>query len=81
MNINLLQSIADQANLNQRPQWDEQRQQQVVRLSPDQLAFAEAIVQECVKIIDSTHYNGYHDRYDAGNLMAIALQKHFQVKS
>lgn len=79
MNAKLLKELALAAGLDLRPQWDEERGQMVNKLSPDQLAFAQAIVQECLDTIESaSHESG--DEWDrAIRFVAADLREHFEV--
>ena len=79
MNEQLVKELALGAGLNLRPIWDEDRGQMVNKPSPDQLAFALAIVQECIDTIESaTHYS--HDEWDRALQFVVSdLREHFQI--
>lgn len=79
MNKNLLKDLAAKSNLGLRPIWDGERRQMVLKLTPDQIAFAQAIVLECLDVIESAgHESG--DEWDrAVRLIASDLREHFHV--
>ena len=79
MNEALLNEVARKAGLSLRPCWDADRMQQVVRLSPDQLAFAEAIVRECLEVVDQAMFNSGDEWDKALRFVRHDIGEHFNI--
>ena len=79
MNESLLNNLAKDAGMDLRPQWDAERGRMVNKLSPDQLAFAKAIIRECLAVVDPAMFNSGDEWDKALRFIRSDTAEHFQI--